>query len=138
MKWKLILMLALMSASTTSCSLGDDDAVMIRLEPIAVTSVELPDPFVFGESNDIIVKYNNPSNCHRFKGFQAENRQNTWEFTVVTEFFNSPDCMEENLPTEQTLPFTPDSTGTYVFRFFSGFDAAGQPEYLEYSVDVVE
>jgi len=138
MKIKFIAMLAFLSIALTSCELGDDDSVPVRLEIIPITSVEIPDPFVFGEVNEIIVRYNNPSDCYRFLGFNVDSDLNERVVAVVAEVFDDPSCTEENLPTEQTLRFLATSNGTIEFKFYSGLDASGEEQFLEFSVMVQE
>ncbi len=138
MKIKVMALLALIAVSFSSCELSDDDFVNVTLEPIPITSVEIPDPFVFGEVNEIIVRYNNPTDCHRFYAFDVRRNLNEREVTVFTEVFNGTNCITEDVPTEQILRFLPVSNGTIEFKFFSGLDADDNPQFLEYTVDVIE
>ncbi len=138
MKMKMMALLAMIAVSFSSCELSDDDFVNVTLEPIAVTSVDIPDPFVFGEINEIVVTYNNPTDCHRFYAFDVRKNLNEREVTVFTEVFDGTNCIQQDLPTEQTLRFLPVSNGTIEFKFFAGFDANDNPEFLEFSVDVTE
>ncbi|BAO54761.1 hypothetical protein [Nonlabens marinus] len=139
MKWKLILMLGLVAASFSSCDIGESEFdTNIQYEIAAVTNVEMPATFKFGEVNDIVVRFNNPSSCHFFSGFDVRPNLNQREVRVILENRNSAECDRLAVPQEETLAFTATSNGSYVFKFFSGLDANGQPEYLEYTVDVVE
>jgi hypothetical protein len=138
MKTKMVALIAFISIAMVSCSIGDDDVLSLNLEVVAVTDVEIPDPFVFGEVNEIIVKYNNPSDCHRFYAFDVRPDLNVREVTIVTDVFDGTACVVENVPTEQILRFIPTSNGTVKFKFFSGFDLNGDKEFLEIEVDVQE
>lgn len=139
MKYKFIALMALIAVSLSSCSVSDDDVLQsFALEVVAITDVEIPDPFIFGETNEIIVRYNNPSSCHRFAGFDVRSNLNEREVTVVTEIFDRSSCEEENIPTEQVLRFLPTSNGTIIFRFFTGLNDEGEREFIEIEVDVQE
>lgn len=139
MKIKFIALFALVSIAFSSCSIGDDnESPQLRLEAVAVTDVEIPDPFLFGQDNDIVIRYNNPSSCHRFEGFQIQNNLNIYEITVFTNIIDGPSCESNNLPTEQVLSFPGNTNGTIVLKFFTGLDASGNKEFLEIEVDVVE
>lgn len=130
--------LVVLTIGTSSCSLGDDNSTDVQLQYASITSVNIPDALVFGEVNDIVVTYNNPSSCSTFAGFDVNSSLNEREVAVVTNFINDGTCETTNVPTEQTLRFFAASNGNYVFRFFTGLDDAGQPQYLEYTVEVVE
>ena len=139
MKTKYILIMCLIALGVTSCSLDDDNNTpLLQLEAVAVTDVEFPEPFVFGEVNDIIVKYDNPSDCNRFYAFDVRSDLNEREITVFTSVFDDNDCNDEDVPTEQVLRFRPISNGTIEFKFFSGLDEDGEKEFLEYTIDVQE
>lgn len=138
MKIKFAAFLALIAMAFSSCDISDDNQIRVQLVAVGVTDVEIPDPFVFGQNNDIILRYNNPSTCHRFEGFKIDQNLNVFEVTVFTNFIDEAVCESNNLPTEQTLPFLARSNGTVVFKFFTGFDDNGEREFLEYEVDVQE
>ncbi|WP_194851527.1 hypothetical protein [Nonlabens antarcticus] len=132
-------MLALVSVGITSCDIGDDnDYAQIQYQLAEVTSVEMPENLKFGKVNEIVVRYDNPTNCNIFAGFDVQSRLNERDVTVVTTVRETGDCDELNIPTEKTLKFVAVSNGTYTFRFLSGRDADGEPEYLEFTVEVVE
>jgi len=139
MKWNLILMLALMVVGISSCDIGDEgDNFRVQYQVAAVTSVEMPATLKFGEVNDIVVRFNNPSSCNTFFGFDVRPALNEREVRVVLEYQDTGDCIDLGVPQEETLAFTATSNGSYVFRFFSGLSSSGEPQYLEYTVEVVE
>ena len=138
MKIKFIALLALISIAFSSCDISDDNQPRIFYSTLFITDVEIPDPFVFGEVNEIIVRYNNPSDCYRFDQFAVRSDLNVREIAVVSSFIESADCVEGNIPTEQVLRFLPTSNGTIVFKFLTGIDDAGEEEFLEIEVEVQE
>ncbi|PRP67684.1 hypothetical protein [Nonlabens agnitus] len=139
MKFKFIALLAFIALGISSCELSDDNQPQIQLVALGITDVEIPDPFLFGQDNDIVIRYNNPSSCHRFEGFQIQNNLNIYEVTVFANVLvDGASCEDNNLSTEQVLSFPGNTNGTLVFKFFTGLDAAGNQEFLEIEVDVVE
>jgi len=138
MKAKLIALIALVSIAFSSCSLGDDDALEYRLQVVGITDVEILDPFVFGQVNEIIVKYNIPNTCQKFLGFDVNRDLNQREIYVVTEYIGDPNCLEQNIPEEQSLRFLPTSNGTIVLKFYTGNNDNGEREFIEIVVDVQE
>lgn len=138
MKWKYILLLALVSAGITSCDVGNDNNFApIEYEVAGITSVEVPDSFKFGEVNEIIVRYNNPTDCNVFAFFDVVSELNERDVAVVTVVQDNGVCDVLNVPTEQTLRFLAMSNRAYLFKFYMGKDADGNAEYLEYNINVV-
>ncbi|SCY34853.1 hypothetical protein SAMN05192588_2408 [Nonlabens sp. Hel1_33_55] len=138
MKIKFIALLALISIAFSSCDVTDDDQPRLKLTALAITDVEIPDPFVFGQVNEIIVRYNQPSDCHNFYAFDVRSNLNEREVIVYSEFFESEGCTPGPIPTEQVLRFRATSNGTIVFKFLTGIDNNGENEFLEIEVEVQE
>ncbi|KQC34471.1 hypothetical protein AAU57_02350 [Nonlabens sp. YIK11] len=118
--------------------MGDDDQPRVFYSTLFITDVEIPDPFVFGEVNEIIVRYNNPSDCYRFDQFAVNYDLNIREVAVISSYIDSENCVEGDIPTEQVLRFRPTSNGTIVFKFLTGIDENGVKEFLEIEVEVQE
>ncbi len=137
MKCKLILILVALSFGLVSCDIGDDDNTQLLLRYVEVTSVDMPATLTFGEVNEIVVRYNNPTDCNSFYGFDVKSSLNERQVAVVTEYVDNGSCQESGVPTEETLKFIAASNGSYIFKFFTGTDASGNAEFLEYEVMVV-
>jgi hypothetical protein len=139
MKLRVLVIMMTIALGVTSCDIGDDDSGRpIQFEVVPVTSVDIPDTFEFGEINEVIVRYNRPSDCHRFEGFNVQSNLNEREVRVVTSFVSDDDCSDTVVPEEQTLRFRATSNGTYLFKFFTGLDDDGVPQFEEYEVTVEE
>jgi hypothetical protein len=139
MKWKLILMLALTCVGISSCEIGDEgDNFRVQYQVAAVTSVDMPATFKFGESNDIVVRFNNPSSCSSFFGFDVRPTLNEREVRVVLETQDTGDCVNLEVPQEETLTFVATSNGSYIFKFFTGLSSNGEAQFVEYTVEVEE
>lgn len=115
MKIKFIALLAFIAIAFSSCELGDDDQPRVEFTLLPITDVEIPEPFKFGEFNEIIVRYNNPSDCYRFERFTVDFDLNMREVQVVSSYIDTGECTEGNIPTEQILRFRPTSNGTIIF-----------------------
>ncbi|AZQ43221.1 hypothetical protein [Nonlabens ponticola] len=137
MRFKFYAALMILAFAVSSCEIGDDDgAIPVQFEVVAITGVDIDDTFEFGETNEITIRYNLPSDCHSFEGFNVQSLLNNREVRVVTGFVDVGDCVRELKPEEQTLEFLAASNGTYNFKFFTGFDENNEPEFLEYEVEV--
>lgn len=131
-------MIAVLSAiSITSCELPEE-GLRVSYDVVAVDSVQMPATFNFGQTYDIPVFYKKPSDCHVFEGFNVTPELNIRNISTVLARLDGGDCVDGNLPEEQSLRFTAASNGSYIFRFFNGVGANGEATYLEYDVQVLE
>ncbi|WP_124979108.1 hypothetical protein [Nonlabens xiamenensis] len=119
-----------------SCSLDNGDTVNINFEVVPVESVEMPATFTFGQTYDIPVTFNR-NECQAFEGFTVESELNQRSIGVVVATPEA-DCGPTDINETRDLRFLVASNGSYVFRFFSGFNQDQEPEYLEYTVIVEE
>ncbi len=132
------MILALAIITLNSCSIDDGNSnAIINYEALAVESVELPQAFTFGDVHVIPVTFDFTNNCQNFAGFEVDSNLNERVITVVASVSNG-NCLDEVVRTEQNLRFLAASNGTYVFKFFTGFDVNNQPIYLEYTIPVEE
>lgn len=137
MKIKVAITGLLMVLLLHSCSLDDGDAPIINYQALPVIEVELPQAFTFGEVHAIPVIFEYTNSCQTFAGFDVTSNLNQREITVVASVSDS-DCQDEIIRTQQNLRFLAASNGSYVFKFFTGLDDNGEPEYLEYTIPVEE
>ena len=138
MRLKFIMILALAIITLNSCSIDDGNSnAIINYEALAVESVDLPQAFTFGDVHVIPVTFDFTNSCQNFAGFEVDSNLNERVITVVASVSNS-NCLDEVVRTEQNLRFLAASNGTYVFKFFTGFDADNLPTYLEYTIPVEE
>ena len=139
MKYFLIIMTFIGIVTLTSCELPEE-GLRVSYEVVAIDSVQMPTVFSFGETYDIPVYYKKPTDCHVFEGFNVTAQLNVRNIsTVLARLDSSGECFEDNLREEQSLRFTAASNGSYVFRFFNGFDPNSNEEtFIEYIVQVVE
>lgn len=138
MRLKFIIILALALSTLNSCSIDDgDNAAIINYEALAVESVDLPQAFTFGDVHVIPVTFDFTNSCQNFAGFEVDSNLNERVITVVASVSNG-NCIDEVVRSDQNLRFLAASNGTYVFKFFTGFDVNNLPTYLEYTIPVEE
>ena len=120
-----------------SCSLPDEGSP-VSFEIVKIVSVALPDSFTLGETHDIVVRYEVPSNCHVFSGFEVVPVLNQRTVNAVATVIPNGNCVDtQQVFEEQVYRFRVTSNGSYVFKFFTGLDADGIPEYIEREVFVI-
>ena len=129
----------LVAMALNGCSL-DDDSTPVAYGYAAITEVDLPDSFEFGETYDIDITYSLNSDCFIFSGFDMiRGEPNSRTVRAVVEAFGSNDCDDSlALPVEftETLGFEVIFTEDYTFRFLTGIDEEGNETFLEYVVPV--
>jgi len=128
---KKILILLVSFLILSSCS-SEVETQETTIELVPVVSVEMPDNFITGEENQIIVRYNRPTNCHGFDGFYYEKDGNTRTVAVQNYFYNNGNCQNlTNDLKEEIMKFYPPNTGSFTFKFWQGKDSNGNDIYLE-------
>lgn len=121
----------------SSCSIENDEGVPFTYEIAKVNNVQFPEFFVFGQTHDIVVQYEQPSTCHLFSGFEVVTDLNVRTVNAVTAVLATGDCMDlENHIEEQVLQFRATSNGSFVFKFFAGLNPNGEPQYIEREIFV--
>lgn len=124
--------------STASCSLPDNEGSPVSFEIVKIVSVELPNSFTLGETHDIVVRYEVPSTCHVFSGFEVIPLLNQRTVNAVSTVIPNGNCVDQQqVFEEQVYRFRVTSNGSYIFKFFTGLDADGLPEYIEREVFVI-
>lgn len=137
MKYKILMIIAMVALMLNACSLDDGDAPIVNYEVIPVVSVELPQAFTFGQTHIIPVTFDFTNSCQEFAGFEVSSNLNERVIRVVASVSNSG-CEEGVVRIQRDLRFLAASNGTYVFKFFSGLDANNEATYLEYTIPVEE
>ncbi len=128
----LFLVIAVMVAS---CSI-DDDTVDFRFEAAPVAGVTFPDSLVLGERYQIPVRYVPPSTCHYFEGYDYTRQDSLRYVYVVNRVIEQDNCETATDTIEANLNLEVLYDYTYVFKFFKGYDANDEAEYLTVEVPV--
>ena len=132
---KIILFLAL-GLIFSSCEIGEDDTNYV-LDILPVSEVTMPTEFAKDSITEIPVKYIRPTSCHFFDSFFYEKNDFNRYVAIYCARSVQENCTADNVTVvEVPLRFKPTSLGTYHFRFWTGEDATGLNQYLEYDVVV--
>lgn len=125
-----------MMVPLVSCNL-EDDTVNFHFVNLQVVEAELPESFELLKTYEVKVTYLNPNNCTFFEGFNVAKTGPTERMVVaVGSQLDEAACAQVADEVVEYFAFTCYYTDTYVFRFWSGLDAEGNPQYLEYQVPV--
>lgn len=132
---KLICFLLIVLASS-ACSLDDSGAAQEYFLP--VDHVMAPETVNLGETATFTVTYSRPNDCYIFNGFNYQADGNTRTVLVRAIMFDESDCpaYEQESFYDVPLNFTPDHSGTYIFKFWAGNDENEEPIYIEHEVVV--
>lgn len=144
---KKIIFLVLTAMMLGSCSVNDDSTnIEYALAPI--TGNDLPDSFEVGETYQVTVDYQLPSECYTFTGLDARMKGRTTPddrrtIYVAAISYTNPDdtsCDDTAEGDEGSSKFSILITeeGEYEFNFWIGEDENGDPEYQTVTVPVEE
>lgn len=140
MKRTYIILCVLVVASISfSCSL-DDDQTNFEYATLKTLSASLPDTFDLGQVYNIDVKLLRPDECTFSETFDV--RRNFTDSTNIRTVaaigikLDQADCAVANDSIQDTFQFEVLYTKPYIFRFYTGDDASGEPEFLEIEVPV--
>ena len=118
-----------------SCDLGDQENNSIDL--LSVNSVDMPIAFAKDSITEIPVKYIRPSSCHFFYDFYYERYDFKRTVAIYAVRSDSGGCQTDNTTlVEVGLKFKPTELGTYHFRFWTGDNAQGASQFIDYDVVV--
>ena len=120
----------------TACKL-EDDGIKYHFLPLQITSVEMPDSFTLNETYEISVTFIKPSNCVFFEGFDVRQADTTVRNVVVIgSEIDDQVCTQAIEEVTETFDFLVIYDQTYVFRYWTGEDENGEPEYLVVTVPI--
>lgn len=132
---KNFLYLFLLAFAVNSCSSDDSGTSEEVLLPIS--AVEMPTSYSIENVATMMVTYNRPTDCHIFNGFYKTVDGNTITVGISALKFKQQNCMPDDQSTYQIpLQWTPTVAGEYLFKFWTGDDDSGIPQFIEYEVVV--
>lgn len=119
-----------------ACDIGDD-GVTYHFVTLQITEVSMPETFNLNESYEIGVTVLVPNGCTQFEGFDIVSEDTTVRHVVAigTEQDDLA-CTQVVSEVETSFNFVCLYPETYLFRFWTGEDAQGVPQYLEIEVPV--
>lgn len=141
---KLLSLLFIVLLVVTACSTDDEDRIDFHVEFVPVLSVDLPETVTPGQTYEMKVTFNLPTDCHYFDGFYYMPSENTRTVAVQTIVIEDMDCqtpIDGNASEQKSFNFY-CSPGyqfeNYVFKFYQGQDAQGQDQFLEVEIPIVQ
>jgi hypothetical protein len=119
-----------------ACDIGDD-GVNYHFVTLQITDVSMPESFDLNETYEIGVTLLVPNGCTQFEGFDIKSEATTVRNVVAigTELDDLA-CTQVVSEVETTFEFICLYRGTYLFRFWTGENEQGVPQYLEIEVPV--
>ena len=138
MKRRFIALWVLVVALTiNSCDLGDDGP-NFRFVALQIESVEMPESFELDATYQINVTYTLPDGCTYFEGFDVTKEDVTTREVVAigSQRTDQEVCTEAIRTIEDSFDFVVIYSEPYLFRFYQGEDANGDPQFLEVVVPV--
>lgn len=133
--WKVIVVLSLAFFSN-ACEIGDDE-VDYHFVTLQIVAADLPEFFQLNETYEIGVTVLEPNGCTSFEGFNITSEDLTVRTVAAigTEEVDAA-CTQAIREVETSFEFICLYTEPYVFRFWTGESASGEPQYLEIEVPV--
>lgn len=123
----------------TAASCLDDEAVHnVAYEKKAINEVQILEVRQPHEETEIETFYIRNSDCETFFNFDYTVSGNERIIVMITSTVEKEGCKDLNTEASQTLKFRPNQSGTYIFKFWTGDDDAGNPVYLEQEVIIPE
>lgn len=119
-----------------SCE-NDDNGINVEFQKLQIVEAELPESFDFGNTYEIQVTFVRPDGCTYFQGFDVYPTDTTVrEVVAVGARYADQACTQEIVEVTDRFLFKVIHDQTYTFRFYTGDDAEGNPEFIETQVPV--
>lgn len=128
----------LLITTLTGCTLDNDNRDSYTYEVLPVDSYTLPEKFTLGNTYEIKLKYTKPTECHYFQGIYYSKDLNIRTIAIQTAVNNNQVCTQ-SIPAQSEISFNfyVTNTGSYIFKFYKGKDAAGIELFEEVEIPVV-
>ena len=136
-KYLLIMIVAL--TVSVSCNDDDNDYHDYHLEYVNVTSADLPETFVYGQTYRINFTAELPNSCY----FNYNQYDYIYEGTArliypIAHVDDGVPCTLNIRETTYSIPVQALQSEPYIFKFYQGEDADGQDIFLTIEVPVIE
>lgn len=132
-----MLLVAVLVLGLNSCSI-EDDGPNFHFTALEIVSAELPESFDLNSTYVITVDYLKPNSCTFYEGFEVAIEELTVRNVVAvgTVRTDIAACTEAIVEETATFNFKVIYTDPYTFKFYTGDNVEGQPEYMEVIVPV--
>ncbi|MBU2948199.1 hypothetical protein [Zobellia uliginosa] len=127
--------------TVASCSL-DDDRVNFKYTTLNITNAMLPDTFELGQIYNVDVNFLRPDDCTLLEQFDVQRSfTDSSQIRTVSALgitLEKDKCTAVNDSLQDNFQFEVLYTKPYIFRFYTGDNTEGEPEFLEIEVPVKE
>jgi hypothetical protein len=121
------------------CSDDDDNDHDYHLEYVNVTSADLPDEFIYGNTYRINVTIELPNSCYYFYNqYDYFYEGNSRLIYPIGHVDDGVACTPNITETTFSIPVQALQNETYIFKFYQGEDADGQDLFLTIEVPVIQ
>lgn len=118
------------------CDVNDDE-VNYHFVTLNIVDAQLPEAFRINETYEVRVTYQVPNGCTSFEGFDIISESYTTRRVVAIGIeVDDRACTQALQEVETSFQFICLYNQPYLFRFFTGMDEDGEPQYLEVEVPV--
>jgi hypothetical protein len=121
------------------CEISDDSR-KYELVALPITEVQIPESFKLDERYQFEITFERPDSCTGFRGFEVvseETESHTVRYIMaVGAQFQEDVCSPEPESLQTGMQFICMYSTPYLFKFYTGDNADGVPEYLEIAVPV--
>ena len=113
-----------------SCNKDDDFNVVF--EKLQIVDVEIADTFHLGRTYEVLVTFIRPNECTYFQGFDVYPKDVTIRnVTAIGAHYENQECTQEATEVTDKFLFNVIYDQDYEFRFWTGVDDEGNPEYIQ-------
>lgn len=136
---KKIILLLVTVATFLSCTTNDDYQDHYQYEVLPIESYTLPANFKLGETYEIKLKYQRPTECHVYQGIYYSKNLNTRTIAIQSAV-NSNQVCTTVVPAQSEVSFNffVTNTGSYIFKFYKGKDTEGKDLFENVEIQVVD
>ncbi len=118
---------------------NDDDGVSFHYEALKIIRAEVPEEFELYQVYDISVVMLRPDDCTLIDGFDiTKPALTTRDVVAIGTVLEKNECTDTNQEVTQSFRFEVLYQNDYLFRFYTGEDPNGDPQYIELEVPVRE
>jgi|GEM_PF-5725948 len=114
----------------------NDDKPKFGLEFLPIESTITPDTLFFGKVDTIKLKYKLPNNCYSFNDLYYEQKDSTRTVAVRASVQLDVTCSDTSIEKDFKFTVMASQREDYVFRFFKGFNAAGESTFEDVVIPV--
>lgn len=125
----------LLSFAINSCNTDDDAS--FQFVALEIVAADVPESFSLNGKYEITVTYVKPDNCTHIEGFDVVRRDTTIrEVVAIGSNYISQECDQAATELKKSFIFEVLYDQPYLFRFWTGEDADGEPLFLDIEVPV--